>query len=283
MLKIGDFSRLAQVSVRTLRLYDELGLLHPAAVDDFTGYRYYDLAQLPQLHRILALKDLGLSLDQIAATLAQHSSTATLRELFQTRQAELQRELSETQSRLQHVTVRLALLDQATDPAIIPDIVVRPIPPLIIAGIRRTIPHLADIGAAGDRDFAILAEWAATAQRPATDTNLVLYHMDDYRETDLDLEYARLLEPPPTTTLPPHPEIRVRTLPAVPTAAVWVLATTFQQLSFRAIDLLHWAATHHYEPASAMRELHRFGDSRTVASDAPIILELQLPLAPATR
>jgi hypothetical protein len=64
MLKIGDFSRLSQVSVKTLRYYDEVALLKPTQVDEVSGYRYYSMAQLRQLHRILALRDLGFSLDQ---------------------------------------------------------------------------------------------------------------------------------------------------------------------------------------------------------------------------
>ena len=67
MLKIGDFARLSQVSVVALRHYDEIGLLRPVKVDPFTGYRYYSTDQLPRLNRILALKDLGFSLEQIAA------------------------------------------------------------------------------------------------------------------------------------------------------------------------------------------------------------------------
>ena len=59
MFKIGDFSRLAQVSVRMLRHYDKLGLLEPSYTDRFTGYRYYTIDQLPRLNRIVALNDLG--------------------------------------------------------------------------------------------------------------------------------------------------------------------------------------------------------------------------------
>ena len=69
MLKIGDFSRFARVSVKALRYYDELGLLKPVKVDEFTGYRYYSATQLTQLHRISAMKDMGLSLEEIARLL----------------------------------------------------------------------------------------------------------------------------------------------------------------------------------------------------------------------
>jgi DNA-binding transcriptional MerR regulator len=69
MLKIGDFSQLSQISVKALRLYEQLGLLKPGKIDDSTGYRYDSTSQLPQLNRILALKDLGFSLEQIARLL----------------------------------------------------------------------------------------------------------------------------------------------------------------------------------------------------------------------
>jgi DNA-binding transcriptional MerR regulator len=57
MIKIGDFSKLAHVTVKTLHHYGELGLLPPAHIDRYTGYRYYSLEQLPRLNRILALKE----------------------------------------------------------------------------------------------------------------------------------------------------------------------------------------------------------------------------------
>jgi DNA-binding transcriptional MerR regulator len=65
MYKIGESSQMGQVSVRMLRHYDKLGLLKPKHVDDWTGYRYFTLGQLPRLHQILAFKDLGLSLQPI--------------------------------------------------------------------------------------------------------------------------------------------------------------------------------------------------------------------------
>ncbi len=77
-LKIGEFARLAQVSVQTLRYYDSINLLKPEGVDQFTSYRYYDLGQLSQLNTILAYKDLGFSLDQIAVFVHQKPSANCL-------------------------------------------------------------------------------------------------------------------------------------------------------------------------------------------------------------
>jgi DNA-binding transcriptional MerR regulator len=99
MFKIGDFSKLSRVSVITLRYYDELGLLKPAQVDRFTGYRYYSLDQLPRLNHILALKDLGFSLEETARLLNDMLSPAQMRELLRAKQAEIQQRVAEEQAR----------------------------------------------------------------------------------------------------------------------------------------------------------------------------------------
>ena len=61
MLKIGEFSRLSQVTIKTLHHYDELGLIKPAHTDPISNYRFYTVEQLPRIHRIMALKEMGLS------------------------------------------------------------------------------------------------------------------------------------------------------------------------------------------------------------------------------
>jgi DNA-binding transcriptional MerR regulator len=70
MFSIGEFARLGGVSARTLRHYDEIGLLRPATVDPDSGYRGYAAPQLGQLNRIMALKELGLSLTQVRVLLS---------------------------------------------------------------------------------------------------------------------------------------------------------------------------------------------------------------------
>jgi DNA-binding transcriptional MerR regulator len=79
-LKIGEFSRLARVSVKALRLYDQLGLLRPARTDALTGYRYYSSEQLPRLNAVLALKELGFSLEQVQVLLDEGSSLERARD-----------------------------------------------------------------------------------------------------------------------------------------------------------------------------------------------------------
>jgi DNA-binding transcriptional MerR regulator len=111
MFRIGDFARLAQISTRALRLYDRLGLLKPAAVDSFTEYRYYTIDQLPRLNRIIALKDLGFSLEQIGRTLNRTLPATELRGMLRLKQAELEQHARETLERLSRVETRLKQIE----------------------------------------------------------------------------------------------------------------------------------------------------------------------------
>ena len=69
MFKIGEFSKLTQVSVRMLRYYDEVGLLKPAEVDRLTGHRMYSALQIPILDKIIYLRDSGFNVSEIAIAL----------------------------------------------------------------------------------------------------------------------------------------------------------------------------------------------------------------------
>jgi DNA-binding transcriptional MerR regulator len=90
MFTIGDFARHGQVPVRMLRHYDATGLLRPARVDPASSYRFYEASQLARLNRIIALKDLGFTLEQVRTMLDQQVSAEQLRGMLRLRQAELQ-------------------------------------------------------------------------------------------------------------------------------------------------------------------------------------------------
>src|SRR5512133_1896421 len=112
MIRIGDFSKLSRVSVKTLRYYDEMGLLKPVSVDVFTGYRLYEYSQLSVLHRILALKDLGFSLEEIGRLLDDGLSVEQLRGMLKLRQTEARQRLREEAERLERIESRLRQIEQ---------------------------------------------------------------------------------------------------------------------------------------------------------------------------
>lgn len=112
MLSIGDFARLAGVSVRMLRHYDALGLLRPARVDPDTGYRSYATGQLDRANRLVALKDLGFSLEDCGHLLADDVPVEQLRGMLRLRRAELAAAIEADRSRLEQVEQRLRMIEK---------------------------------------------------------------------------------------------------------------------------------------------------------------------------
>src|SRR5215471_3524608 len=110
MYGIGLVARLAQVSVRTLRHYDDLGLLKPSHVDPLTGYRHYAPEQVLRLHRILVLRDLGVPLSEIGRLLDDDVTVEQLRGILRLRQAEARAQLDQQTQQLTRVETRLAQL-----------------------------------------------------------------------------------------------------------------------------------------------------------------------------
>jgi DNA-binding transcriptional MerR regulator len=110
--RIGTVARLAQVSIRTLRHYDEIGLLHPTRVDPDTGYRWYAPVDMARLHRILALRDLGVSLAEIGTLLDQDVTPEQLRGILLLRRAEARERIAVEQQRLARVEARIEQLEE---------------------------------------------------------------------------------------------------------------------------------------------------------------------------
>jgi DNA-binding transcriptional MerR regulator len=141
MFTIGDFARHGQVSVRMLRHYDATGLLTPAWVDPASGYRFYEAAQFARLNRIIALKDLGFTLEQVAGILDEKVSAEQLRGMLRLRQAELQSAIAADRFRLVQVEARLRIIEmEGAMPA--DDIQIKRIPAVRVAELTATAASL---------------------------------------------------------------------------------------------------------------------------------------------
>src|SRR5512141_2439465 len=166
MFKIGDFSRLSQVAVKTLRYYDEIGLLKPREVDRFTGYRYYSASQLSRLNRILLLKDLGLSLDQIGRLLEDDLPPAQLRGMLKLRQAEIERSIEQEETRLARVAALLNQIEQENTVMSNYDVVIKKVAPVRIAAIRDVVANYSAQGELWGELGAYLAQHNVKAVAP---------------------------------------------------------------------------------------------------------------------
>lgn len=107
MFSIGEFASIGRVSVRMLRHYDEIGLLNPARVDPFSGYRFYEGEQFAVLGRILAYKDLGFSLVEVRRIVHGDVDDGTLRDLLTARRSELSEQLDRDAGRLRRLEAQL--------------------------------------------------------------------------------------------------------------------------------------------------------------------------------
>ena len=164
MFGIGAFARVAQVSVRTLHHYDDVGLLPPAQVDPQTGYRWYRADQLQRLNRILALRDLGLPLTEVRKVVDDEVSLDELRGMLRLRQAEARDDMAAEAERLSRVEARLRQIETEGRVGEY-DVVVKPLEPQHVALVDTTAPVFgnATLGPIFDRLFGELLRRAGPA------------------------------------------------------------------------------------------------------------------------
>jgi DNA-binding transcriptional MerR regulator len=271
VFKIGDFSRLSLVSVKALRYYDELGLLKPARVDEFTGYRYYSASQLTRLNRILALKDLGLSLEQIALLLDQEPTPDQIRGMLRLKQVELRQQLTEGQARLARIEAWLHAFEQEdtmSDYAV----VLKNVAPLRVAQIRGVAPSMEQIGPSLDGLFdqviGYLSHQGATSGTPPT----TLYYDAEMRETDITVGACMPFE----GYLNDGEQVHVSELPGVETMAAVIHHGSFSTLKQAYHALFQWIEANGYQISGPIRELNlayeRGGDQ------SKFVTEIQVPV-----
>jgi DNA-binding transcriptional MerR regulator/effector-binding domain-containing protein len=266
-LKIGNFARIGQVTVQTLRHYDELDLLKPSEVDPLSGYRYYVLDQLPRLHRILALKDLGFSLEQIAPLLEDDLPPAQLRGMLQLKQDELRQQVTEGLDRLERLEARLRLIEREDQQ---PDyeVIVKPVGPLCVASVRGVIPSYWEEGPLWGDLFHRLEVAGLQSSGPY----LSLYHSG---EPEIDVEACA----PLPSKEPVVKEVTVRTLPAVGKMASTVHQGAFTGLAGAFAAILKWIDANGYHIAGPDRALYlRLPQDGHSRQDPNAITEMQVPI-----
>jgi DNA-binding transcriptional MerR regulator/effector-binding domain-containing protein len=157
MFTIGEFATVARVSVRMLRHYDAIGLLVPARVEEHNGYRYYGADQLRTLNRLLALKDLGFTLEQVGRFLDEDVAVAELRGMLRLRRSELAARIDADRDRLSRVEARLRIIE-SEDTMSTTGVGVKPVGPVRVAAVtgRAASAESSDIGPVVQELFAEL-------------------------------------------------------------------------------------------------------------------------------
>jgi len=269
MIKIGDFARLSQVSVVTLRYYDEMDLLKPVKVDTITGYRFYSADQLPRLNRLLALKDLGFSLEQIKLMLVDGLSLEQLRSMLTMQRSEVEKRLSDERGRLHRIESRLRQIEMENK---MPnyDVLIKTVPAMLVASRRVTIPTNDQVpqylGPAYTEAYDYVRKQGAKDAGPC----FALWHSpaDVYENEDAEAVV------PIDRQLKGNDRVTVYQLPATQVAAV-IHQGDFEDFTQGHAALLEWIDANGYKIVGPYREIYIKHDKRHLLNTTT---EIQFPV-----
>jgi DNA-binding transcriptional MerR regulator len=271
MLRISDFAQLSRVSPKALRLYDRLNLLKPITTDPDTGYRYYSATQLSRLNRILVLKDLGFSLEQIGQLLDENLSLDTIRALLQLKQTEIQQRLLADQDRLMRVENQLQKLEEGKMPNY--DVVLKPVESQLVAAATGIIPNYEDCAPIFEQLFDQAYGYAAQQGIKRVGAGIAIYHDTKLRDQNIPVEAAASIY----ERIPSSNGVWVYELPSVETMACVVHHGSFATLGQAYNALLEWIEHNHYQIMGATREVYlqyeRNGDPTQYVTEVQVPVE----------
>ncbi|MEM7536447.1 MAG: MerR family transcriptional regulator [Chloroflexota bacterium] len=282
MFLAGEFSKISQVSKRLLHYYDEIGLLKPAQIDPNTGYRYYSARQLPHLNRILALKELGLTLDQIARMMADDISDAEIHGMLLMKKAEVEQALMDDLQRLRRIEARIQRNQASERNEDLPEVVMKSVPAQQFLSTRTIFPDATQAQQLIIQMHQVLPKRLGTR---ALGSMAAVLHSEEFGLENTDIEIGFLLKKSLAKTENPivlstgldHDyALQVRELPAVETMATTV-AVGDPTLVFLAFGVLgNWIEANGYRIAGPYREVSLAFP--TTPSFEDTVVEVQLPV-----
>lgn len=273
MYTVGEFAHLAYVSKRLLRYYDEIDLFKPDQIDAFTGYRYYSASQMPQLNRILALKDLGFTLNQIQRALTEEISSAELEGMLKLRKAEIEQQLEAELRRIREIEARLESIrnDENDVPT---SVIVKQTPDVSVLCMRSTMD---------DFESALAIYLRIQAMIPQKHKNAQFYTIcrtDTDAITNLDLEFGVYTNKPPKTSIELSQDLVLTPsqLPAIEMMATTVVTGAIETIHRGYAEISRWSAVNGYRLKGEHRELCLQMPKSPDGSD--LITEIQVPIEP---
>lgn len=267
MFRIGDFSKMSQVTVKALRHYDEIGLFEPAYVDPVNGYRYYSAVQLADLNRIIVLRDLGFYLEQVAVM--QNMPPEQIREMLIERKKQIEKQLAREAEKLRQVESRLEILEREDDILSAYEVVIKKIDPQRIIGKRAVLPtyyHIHEL-------FTAVCDPLRNVKLNFSGSALAIYYDCEYREKDVDVEVAVPVQTSDTEVA----GFEVKELPGIDEAACLVHKGSYENLHLAYSTLMKWVEDNAYEIAGPDREVYLTNPDEC-SNPEDYVTELQLPV-----
>jgi DNA-binding transcriptional MerR regulator len=272
MFRIGEFSRIARVSARLLRFYDELGLLTPAHADPQTGYRYYTVTQLSHLNRILVLKDLGFNLNQVREILGSNVSSGELRHMLLLRRNDVEQSLAVESQRLQAIESRIAQLE-SEGAMTFDDVVMRAEPGRQFLSLRRTV---ASFGAARELIRELRVHARSFLPKGHSPTLIAIGHSPQFEQDEIDVEFGYVLQEGAEVELPKRSVLALRELEGIERMAVCVRVGLPEQAHLVTAKIGRFVAANGDELAGPSREV--FLQPPDLDRMHESIVEMQFPI-----
>lgn len=274
MFKIGQFSKLCGLPVETLYHYEDMKLLAPVRIDQFSGYRYYEAQQLITVHKILALKDAGCSLNEIAQILQKEPSTSILVDLLSEKAMSLENLLQVEIRRLERLHTNIFLLKNGGIPAM-NEIAVKRVEPILAASVRKSF-HKSRFDAELEIMWHDVNECIEKSGGKRTIPCMMIYHSGWWNigaDEQLDVEVVE----PITSSIAGSDTVKVSTLPEVEKMACIVHKGPFDTMWKTSEALFAWIKENGYKVSGPVREIYHKGEWST---DDPneYITELQAPV-----
>ena len=243
-LKIGEFSQMMQVTVKTLRHYEQKGLLLPDEVDEWTGYRYYSIGQMQKLKDIRDLQRLGFSLDEIKDLYEEDSHTPSIRQMTE--------KIKETETQLRQLIARRnQLLDwrnSRKEMKTMEKFSIQSLPEIIVASHREVIPNYAAIGPmCYEKIGPEMQRLGCKCTTP--DYCFTMEHNKEYTPTDIDIEYCEQVEEMGTDSA----IIQFKRLPAIPKVLCMKHVGPYERFYDSFIEAFRYIEEHGYKIAGQHR------------------------------
>ncbi len=270
MFKIGEFSKLSQLSVRMLRHYDEIGLLPPAVIDAWSGYRYYLPEQLAQVGLIRFLQTLGLSLQEIKVLLPQCHDLTLLAQLLVKRRDSCLDQLSVLQTQLKLLNTAIEQLERNEFPMTYP-VTLKELPARQVASLRQRIARYEDEGTLWQQLHAEIAPQKPQLALPPC--HMALYHDQEHTESQPDVEVQLALTGRYTDTVNVH----FKELPPMTVACV-TFRGPYDQITQVNLAALQWCEANHYHFNGTMFSIYHVGPDAT-DNPADYLTECCFPIA----
>jgi DNA-binding transcriptional MerR regulator len=273
MFSIGEFSRIARVTPRQLRHYEDLGLFQPERIDPETGYRFYSALQLPRLNRIIALKELGLTLTQILRLLDEHISAEEIHGMLTMRKAQIEQTLRNELERVRNIEARIFQIEAQGE--LPDDVVLKAVPERNFLSIRQVVPSR-------EEGFALMNELhhllPRRAGRSAIGNFALVFSSESFETENVDVEMGFLLEGEwlETVLLSDGRVMTVRTLPAIETMATMVYVGIANHIGCYG-QLGTWIEQNHFQLAGPGWEVF-IEPFQPATFDEEAVIEIQLPV-----